>query len=227
MKPKKISTKRKTQTGFRSYFAKIGTRRQKAVTADPVADDFEHDSPHVGVGRALTVILVLHVIAIAAIYFGTRWNEISKKDNAAANAIINDVENVTGKVDSSSANKQQHAVKVATPASFHSNGAEPTLKAPIIIPEEGDKPNEPKKPRLIRPKRNPNLATRPLARPAATARPAVKARAEVTQYVIKKGDNLYRISRRLHVPQKQIEQLNPNLHPKRLRIGQKINVPKH
>lgn len=61
------------------------TRRKQRVSAAASADTLDQDVPNVGVGRALTVILALHVVAIAAIFIGTQWNkgEIAVDNNAA------------------------------------------------------------------------------------------------------------------------------------------------
>lgn len=80
---KTIQTKRNAKTGagagFRKLHAKTSARKRRLRAATAVADpraDLESDVPNVGIGRALIVILALHVAAIAAIYlhsmfFGT------------------------------------------------------------------------------------------------------------------------------------------------------------
>ena len=70
---KTIQTKRqaKAGNGFRKLHAKTTSRKRKLRAATAVADahtDFESDVPNVGIGRALIVILVIHVVAIAVIY---------------------------------------------------------------------------------------------------------------------------------------------------------------
>jgi len=68
-----IQTKRNTKAnaGFRKLHARTTARKRKLRAATAVVDphvDLESDVPNVGIGRALIVILVLHVVAIAAIY---------------------------------------------------------------------------------------------------------------------------------------------------------------
>ena len=68
-----IQTKRNTKAkkGFRKLHARTTARKRKLRAATAMADphvDLESDVPNVGIGRALIVILVLHVVAIAAIY---------------------------------------------------------------------------------------------------------------------------------------------------------------
>ena len=68
-----IQTRRnaKTKTGFRKLHASTTARKRKLRAATAMANphvDLESDVPNVGIGRALIVILVLHVVAIAAVY---------------------------------------------------------------------------------------------------------------------------------------------------------------
>lgn len=70
---KTIQTKRNKTSGsnYRVLYAKIGRKRRlNAATATAVDAhvELESDVPNVGIGRALLVILVLHVVAIGAIY---------------------------------------------------------------------------------------------------------------------------------------------------------------
>lgn len=70
---KTIQTKRNKPSGsnYRVLYAKTGRRRRlnaaTTVAVDPHAN-LESDVPNIGIGRALLVILVLHILAIAAIY---------------------------------------------------------------------------------------------------------------------------------------------------------------
>lgn len=68
-----IQTKRnsKAPTGFRKLHAKTTAKKRKLRAATAMADphvDLESDVPNVGIGRALIIILLLHVVAIAAVY---------------------------------------------------------------------------------------------------------------------------------------------------------------
>jgi len=70
---KTIQTKRqaKAGNGFRKLHTRTTSRKRKLRAATAVADahtDFESDVPNVGIGRALIVILIIHVVAIAVIY---------------------------------------------------------------------------------------------------------------------------------------------------------------
>lgn len=68
---KTLQTKRSkaTKGSFRALYAKTGRQRKmRAATSADAHTDLESDIPNVGIGRALLVILLLHVVAIAAIY---------------------------------------------------------------------------------------------------------------------------------------------------------------
>jgi len=71
-----IQTKREAgkKSGLKILHAKtIGRRKQRAVAASP--SDLGSDVPNVGIGRALIVILVLHVVAIGAVIMHTSWTD--------------------------------------------------------------------------------------------------------------------------------------------------------
>ncbi|GAA5494558.1 LysM domain-containing protein [Rubritalea squalenifaciens DSM 18772] len=98
MKDDRLQTKRQTKKGFRVLQAKM-TRRKQRVSAAATADSLDQDVPNVGVGRALTVILALHVVAIAAIFIGTQWNdrELATVEEAAPASV--DISKVNTKLD--------------------------------------------------------------------------------------------------------------------------------
>jgi len=70
---KTIQTRRgsSNSSAFKKLYAKTKTnthRKMKAATASMDSMELESDIPNVGVGRALLVMLVLHVVAIGAFY---------------------------------------------------------------------------------------------------------------------------------------------------------------
>ena len=74
---KTIQTKRNRNSGpsYRVLYAKTGRKRRlhaATATADPQID-LESDVANVGIGKALLVILVLHVLAIGAIYTHSKF----------------------------------------------------------------------------------------------------------------------------------------------------------
>ena len=98
---KTIQTKRTKpkSSGFRALYAKTGSQRKmKAATATMDSHaDLESDIPNVGMGRALLVILLLHVVAIAAIYvhmtfFGNKSEPVTEQ--ALPTLAVNKVEEI-------------------------------------------------------------------------------------------------------------------------------------
>ena len=76
MKDKKLQTKRQTKTGFRKLHEKVmSSRRKQRVSASASTDMLDSEVPNASIGRALTVILALHVVAIGAIYVAIQWNK--------------------------------------------------------------------------------------------------------------------------------------------------------
>ncbi len=93
---KTIQTKRSnpSESNFRVLYAKTGRKRRlHAATATADAHiDLESDVPNVGIGRALLIILVLHILAIGAIYvhstfFGNDSESTADSGKSAAAAI--------------------------------------------------------------------------------------------------------------------------------------------
>ena len=86
---KTIQTKRNKPSGsnYRVLYAKTGRKRRlnaaTAATVDPHVE-LESDVPNVGIGRALLVILILHVIVIAAIYLHSKWSDGAGNQQASA-----------------------------------------------------------------------------------------------------------------------------------------------
>ena len=79
MRPQRLTVKRRSakKGGLTTLFANVARKRKKrhraATTADPA--DFEGDVPNLGIARALIVILAIHVVAIAGIFFHSHWLE--------------------------------------------------------------------------------------------------------------------------------------------------------
>ena len=84
---KTIQTKRSKPSGsnYRVLYAKTGRKRRlnaaTTVAVDPHVE-LESDVPNVGIGRALLVILVLHIVAIAAIYVHSTFFSGEEEANA-------------------------------------------------------------------------------------------------------------------------------------------------
>lgn len=89
MKLSSLSVKRRPvkKGALRKLFANIPRRKVRASTAAAPMSDAEGDVPNLGIARALVVILVIHVVAIAGIFAHSHWFEgPEQKAEAAAYA---------------------------------------------------------------------------------------------------------------------------------------------
>lgn len=82
-----VKRRKVNKSGFRTLFANVARKKSKrshraATTATPA--DFESDVPNVGIGRALLVILAIHVVAIGGIFFHSYRLDRSEETPAAA-----------------------------------------------------------------------------------------------------------------------------------------------
>lgn len=219
MKNNKLQTKRKPQKGFRAIYARTVGKKVKASAAAS-AEELDGDVPSVGIGKALSVILILHVLAIAAIYVGTQWR--GNDDDSKGNAIALDVDKENTDKQSETTNDNPGTVYLDTPASYDldNNGQSNSGTGNDI----NDQPNndqgltvEPRKrrPRVIKPRRDPNKP-QPLNNPTVTA---------YNDYKIQKGDNFYRLAKRYKVKQQKLIDMNPNVNASRMKIGMIVKVP--
>jgi LysM repeat protein len=60
---------------------------------------------------------------------------------------------------------------------------------------------------------------------AMTPPPVAPAEAAGTEYVVVKGDSLWKIAKKNGVTVKAIEAANPNIDPAKLKVGQKLSIP--
>ncbi|MFT5905159.1 MAG: LysM repeat protein [Cryomorphaceae bacterium] len=219
MKNNKLQTKRKPQRGFRAIYARTVGKKVKASAAAS-AEELDGDVPSVGIGKALSVILILHVLAIAAIYVGTQWR--GNDDDSKGNGIALDVDKENTDEQSEMTNDNPGTVYLDTPASYDldNNGQSNSGTGNDI----NDRPNndqgltvEPRKrrPRVIKPRRDPN-------KPQALNNPTVTA---YNDYKIQKGDNFYRLAKRYKVKQQKLIDMNPNVNASRMKIGMIVKVP--
>jgi len=73
MSQDKLQTKRHNKKGgFRILHARVGNKKQRVTATASSSMDLSGDVPSVGIGRALMVIGILHVVAIGAILIGTK-----------------------------------------------------------------------------------------------------------------------------------------------------------
>ncbi len=221
MKNNKLQTKRKPQKGFRAMYARTVGKKVKASAAAS-AEELDGDVPSVGIGKALTVILILHVLAIAAIYVGTQWR--GDDDDSKSNAIVLDVDKDSADEPNETTNDNPGTVYLDAPASYDLNNNDQSNTG--TGNEINDRPNtgqgltvEPRKrrPRIIKPRRDPNKP-QPVSNPTVTA---------YTDYKIQKGDNFYRLAKRYKIKQQQLIDMNPNVNASRMKIGMIVKVPQY
>ena len=75
MKFSDLSVKRRPakKPVFRKLFANVRRKQQNVAVAAPMPED--GDVPNIGIARALVVILIIHVVAIAGIFAHSKWFE--------------------------------------------------------------------------------------------------------------------------------------------------------
>ncbi|MGJ8657577.1 MAG: LysM peptidoglycan-binding domain-containing protein [Akkermansiaceae bacterium] len=222
MKKNEIQTKRKTQKGFRAMYARTVGKKVKASAAAS-ADELDGDVPNVGIGKALTVILILHVLAIMAIYVGTQWKDDEGKTKS--NAVAVDLDNKSAEETGESSNSNAGTVYLDTPSSYDlDNNAESNSENGDAM---NDRPSqdpalsvEPRRrtPRVIKPRRDPNKAE-PMFQAVAVA--------SYGHYKIKSGDTFYRLAKKYNVKQQDLIDMNPNVNASKMKIGMIVNVPKN
>jgi len=65
----------------------------------------------------------------------------------------------------------------------------------------------------------------PVQPPVAMTPPPVAPEAAGSEYVVIKGDSLWKIAKKNGVTVKAIEAANPNIDPAKLKVGQKLSIP--
>lgn len=86
MKLSSLSVKRRPvkKNAFRTLFANVARKKHRAATAAAPASELDGDVPNLGIARALVVILIIHVVAIAGIFAHSHWFEGDAAKAAAA-----------------------------------------------------------------------------------------------------------------------------------------------
>jgi len=75
---------------FRKYFANIARKKHRASTAaSATVPEIDGDVPNLGIARALVVILIIHIVAIAGIFAHSHWFEEPGREATALAAKSN------------------------------------------------------------------------------------------------------------------------------------------
>jgi len=186
-------------------------RRSPAASAGM---DFEEmPEPNMKLSRALLIVLLLHVVAVSGII---AFNAIKTRESSFVPA------------SSTSAEPKPSAT---VEGAIHTDGAKPQTAA---AQKENASRNDPKpshSPSKLSSKDDranaPAVANR--SSPKATGSQEATAGKPVSSgktYVVKKGDNPVTIAKKLKVPYDDLMALNHIEDPRKLRIGQKLLIPK-
>jgi len=175
-------------------------RRSSAASAGM---DFEEmPEPNMKLSRALLIVLLLHVVAVSGII---AFNAIKTRESSF--------------VPASSANAEPKPSATVS-AVIHADGAKPQT----AVVQKENPPREDLKPSHSPSKLSSkdDHATAPSVAKAAAAKPVPSGKT----YVVKKGDNPVTIARKLKVPYNDLIALNHIEDARKLRIGQKLLIPK-
>jgi len=211
MKKNKLQTKRKAQKGFRALYARTVGKKVRASAAS--ADELDGDVPNVGIGKALTVILILHVLAITAIIIGTMGDE----DPVVMNSVTHDEENRSASETGEPETNNTGRLQVEQPSSYNLDNDTPrnTVNSREHSEASMNVERRERRPRVITPRRDPNAGQKLVL----TETP------QFINYTIQKGDTFYRLAKKFNVKQQAIMDLNPNVNASKMRIGMVVKVP--
>jgi LysM repeat protein len=180
-------------------------RRTSAASAGM---DFEEmPEPNMKLSRALLIVLLLHVVAVSGII---AFNAIKTRESSFAPA--------------SSANADPKPSATVS-AAIQTDGAKPQAAAAQKenAPHEDPKPSH--SPSKLSSKDDyvkvPSVANQP-SRKATAGKPVSSGKT----YIVKKGDNPVTIAKKLKIPYDDLIELNHIEDPRKLRIGQKLLIPK-
>jgi LysM repeat protein len=176
--------------------------------------DFEEmPQPNMKLSRALLIVLLLHVVAVSGII---AFNAIKTRESSFVPA------------SSTSAEPKPSATM---DAAIHTDGAKPQT---AVVQKENALRDDPKPSHSTSKLSSkddhanaPSVANRPSHK--STASQAATAGEPVSSgktYVVKKGDNPVTIAKKLKVPYDDLMALNHIPDPRKLRIGQKLLIPK-
>jgi LysM repeat protein len=175
-------------------------RRSPAASAG--MDLEEMPEPNMKLSRALLIVLLLHVVAVSGII---AFNAIKTRESSF--------------VPASSANAEPKPSATVS-AAIHVNGAKPQT----AVAQKENPPREDPKPSHSPSKLSSkdDHANAPSVAQVTAGKPVASGKT----YVVKKGDNPVTIARKLKVPYDDLMTLNHIEDAHKLRIGQKLLIPK-
>ncbi len=253
MKDQKLQTKRQTKKGFRKLHAKVtaGSRRKQRVSATANPSMLDSDVPNASIGRALTIILMLHLVAIGVIYVGIKWNKgqfddiIPSSASTAAAATSVDISNVNAglktefvlagdtyeafaarhQVDSQELRKVNNnaTIHAGMPLSLPAAVIKGTSPAVVAALPVSDRPPLPATSNVV----NVQSAVREAPR-AVVVTPNIPQAQPVAgghTYKVQSGDSVWRISNKFKVSQDALMKLNGMSDARQLRSGVTLKIP--
>ena len=176
-------------------------RRQRALGMPDELDYEQMSEPNMKLSRALLIVLMLHVVAVAGIIaFNTiKTRQVALPAVAETSAAVASV------------------TPAARGASVAPNEPARTASSPSAKTMEGRPPWRPKS------KNGDGTAPVPPVPKIPSETPVVADSGKT--YVVAKGDNPVTIARKLHVSYDALLALNAIEDPRKLQIGQKLRVP--
>jgi LysM repeat protein len=162
----------------------------------------EMPEPNMKLSRALLIVLLLHVVAVSGII---AFNAIKTRESSFAPAPSPNTE---------------HKPADAAGTAIHPDGANP----PTAVAQTEKAPSEDAKPSHSpsKPSSDDDHAKVPSSANATARKPVSSGKT----YVVKKGDNPVTIAKKLKVSYDDLIALNHIEDPRKLRIGQKLLIPK-
>jgi LysM repeat protein len=173
-------------------------RRSSAASAG--MDFAEMPEPNMKLSRALLIVLLLHVVAVSGII---AFNAIKTRENSFVPA-----------------SQAQPRPSATASAAIHTDGVKPQT---AVAQKESVSHEDPKPLHSpVKLSSKDDQAKAPSVAKAVAAKPVSSGKT----YVVKKGDNPLTIAKKLKVPYDDLIALNHIEDPRKLRIGQKLLIPK-
>lgn len=189
-------------------------RAKAAVAPNASLEDYELE-PNMKLSHAFLVVLALHVVAVGGLF---AFNKV--KAHRTLPTVTVKTENTPGP---SLAAASQAVPPTSSPATTPT--ATPTVPVAAPIASTGGGPGTPP-PTSPTPVTPPVVAPTPSApAPTSETAPQPASTGPTTEYTIVKGDNPYEIAKRFHVSYDSLMKLNNITDPRKIQIGQKLQIP--
>jgi LysM repeat protein len=178
------------------------TARRSAASAGM---DFEEmPEPNMKLSRALLIVLLLHVVAVSGII---AFNAIKTRESSFVPAASTSANTQAKPANVPRASTHTDGTRPQTPAAQKENAAREDIK-PSSSPSKSSSKDD-----------HANVSSQAKA---ATNKPVSSGKT----YIVKKGDNPVTIAKKLKVPYDDLMALNHIEDARKLRIGQKLLIPR-